>query len=109
MPHPTSMKTTTLQLWIAGLLGVAALAALSASASAAPISSITGIARNDGIPVTKVAKRQRQGSQAHKARQSRRYYGAAGVDNSPPASDWQDLDSNDLPFGSPQWWRQHPS
>jgi hypothetical protein len=106
MPHPAGMK---LRPSISGLFGVVVFATMSVCASAAPISTMTGLARSDTLPVTKVAERQHHGSQAHKARQGRRFYGAAGLDDPPPASDWHDLDSNNLQFGSHQWWEQHPS
>jgi hypothetical protein len=80
---------------------------MSASTAAAPLSTMTGLARSDTLAVTRVAERQHRGYQAHKARQGRRYYGAAGLGDPPRASDWHDLDSNNLPFGSREWWDQH--
>jgi hypothetical protein len=104
MPHPAGMK---LRPSISGLFGVVVFATMSVCASAAPISTMTGLARSDTLPVTKVAERQHHGSQAHKARQGRRFYGAAGLDDPPaPRSDWYPHDSSQLPFGSAQWWQQ---
>src|SRR5262249_49911410 len=75
--------------WVSGLVGIVAFAAMSVSASAAPIGSMTGLATSEALSVTKVAGRQHRGSQAHKARQGRSYYGAAGLDD-PPADNWHD-------------------
>jgi hypothetical protein len=95
-----------LRPWLSGLFGVVAFVAMSASTAAAPISSMTGLTRSDALLVTKVAERQRHGSQAHRARQGRRYYGAENVDDPRPNSDWYPHDSNELPFGSARWWDQ---
>ena len=92
---------------IIGLFAVVALSAMSASALAAPIGTIDEFASySPGI--TKVADRQPHGSQAHNGRQVRRFYGAAGLGD-PPADNWQPRDSNNLQFGSAQWWQQHQS
>ena len=103
MPLPAGMK---LRPWLSGLFGVVAFAAMSASTAAAPISTINGLATSDALPVTKVAERQRHGSQAHKTRQARKFYGAAASDDPRPNSDWYPHDSNELRFGSARWWQQ---
>ena len=102
--RPKGMKSRP---WITGLFGVVAFAAMSASTAAAPLSTMTGLARSDALTVTKVAERQHRGYQAHKARQGRRYYGAAGLGDPPRASDWHDLANP--PFGSREWWDQRCS
>ena len=86
--------------WING--AIIAVSTMIASASAAPISTMSGIARSDALTVTKVAQHHHYASQAQRARQGRRFYGAAGLDD-PPASLWHSLDSNDVRFGSAQW------
>jgi hypothetical protein len=95
-----------LRYWING--AIIAVSAMIASASAAPISTMNGIARTDALAVTKVAQRRHYA--AHKTRQVRRFYGAATLGDPTPADwHWHPLDSNDIPFGSAQWWQQHPS
>ena len=96
-------KNMKLRYWINGAIIAVSMVA---SASAAPISTMNGIERSDALAVTKVAQRHHYA--AHKTRQARRFYGAATLGDPAPA-DWHPLDSNDIPFGSAQWWRQHPS
>src|SRR5262249_6131178 len=103
MPHSAGMKT---RHWIIGLFGVVTFAAISASASAAPISTMSGLTGSNGPAVTKVVEHQRRAYHTHKARQGRRFYGAATSDHPPPNSDWYPHDSNELPFGSARWWDQ---
>src|SRR5262249_26969531 len=102
----TSIKPK-MRPWANGLFGVAAFAAMSANTAAAPISTMTTLTSSEALPVTKVAERQHRTYHAHQARQVRRFYGAAGSVNQRPNSEWHDLDSNNLPFGSREWWDQH--
>jgi hypothetical protein len=93
-----------LRPWITGLFGVVAFAATNASALAAPISTMSELARSDVLAVTNVVQRK------HRASQARNRGGSNNPNtNRTSTTDWHDLDSNNLQFGSRQWWDQHPS
>ena len=74
---------------IGALFCVIVLSAISASASAAPISTISGLARNEAVAITKIAQHHHHASHARNRGGSRN----------------QKRDS-DPPFGSAGWWDQ---
>jgi hypothetical protein len=113
-------KSMKVRCWINA--AVVALSTMIASASAAPISTMSGLARSDALPITKVTERKHYGSQAYnyhknggngRARQGGRFHGwrsgFATASDYPSADNWNPHDSNDISFGSAQWWEQHPS
>jgi hypothetical protein len=75
---------------------------MSASASAAPIGAAGELARIKPA-ITKVVQRHHYVSQARNNRRVRKH----NSDEPRPNSNWRDLDSNNLPFGSREWWDQH--
>ena len=100
MSRPASIRSTKLR----SLIGVVAFTAMSASVSAAPIGAMGELARSNAPAATKVVQRHHYISQGrNNNRQARKH----NSDDPRPNSDWHDLDSNNLPFGSSQWWDQH--
>src|SRR5262249_7348958 len=91
MSNPAGIKSMKLRPGIGALFGVIALSAISASASAAPISTMSGLARNEAVVITKIAQRHHYASQARN-----RNKGGSRNQN-------RNLDP---PFGSAGWWDQ---
>jgi hypothetical protein len=101
-------KSMKVRYWING--AVVALSMMIGSTSSAPVSTMTGLARSDTLPVTKVAERQHHSSRVHNSRLGfhgwHSSFGAAVDDPPAPRSDWYPHDSTQLPFGSARWWNQ---